>query len=113
VSAFSVTILDLSRTALRLRRYAAGSRFGSGAFGMSILGIMGEKGVKGVEGTLPLAVPPEARFMERELTLMGDLRFSWSDWKLEVECESPVTFFAFGGLGFFEKSPIVYLKSRL
>jgi hypothetical protein len=78
-NAFSVTILLRSLTDPKLRRYAAGSRLGSGGFGRSTFGIVGEKGVIGVPGMLP---PPDVRLepIMREWDMdVGDLRLEYED----------------------------------
>jgi hypothetical protein len=106
VIAFSATMFDRSRTAPRLRKYAAGSRFGSGGFGISTFG---ENGVRGVVGMLaPVA---DALLKERPFELMGDLSVSWSDWKLVVEFESPGNSLptTLGAFGFLEKRPIAIM----
>lgn len=70
-------------------------------------------GIKGAELGM-LAPVPEALLKARPFELMGDLRVSWSDWKLVVEFESPGNSFptTLGALGFLEKRPIAALLKK-
>lgn len=86
LNAFSVTILLLSRTAARLRRYPAGSSCGSGGRGISTLERgTGENGVMGVPGVTLL--PPEVRFIPPILLVMkgGDLTLEFPEARLELD----------------------------
>jgi len=117
LSALSVTILERWRTAPKLRRYPAGSSWGSGGLGMSILGLSpGEKGVMGVGGPLEPEVPPDVRFMMRELEsprgdLMLDSPDAREDMDLEVESDGLdlVSTTGFGAFSRRENSPMLFV----
>lgn len=102
--AFSVTILLLSLTAPRLRRYPAGSSWGSGGRGRSTFGMgTGEKGVKGVPGVV---LPPEVLFIVM-LRGGGDLMLDVPECMLTFEVLIEGLPEAFGTFSLREKRPIL------
>lgn len=110
--ALAVTILHLSRTAGKLRKYPAGSSCGSGGRGMAMLGIgLGEKGVTGVvDPPVVLAVPADVRFMTREPVLMGEMTLEDPDVSDDFDCEAGSVGCGFlgalGTLPLFENKPM-------
>lgn len=112
--ALAVTILHRSRTALRLRKYPAGSSCGSGGLGMSILAKAGfgpgEKGVSGVPGPAVLVVPADVLLMTRVLVLMGLTMLEEPDVSDDLDCDDDSVccgFSAvFGALSLLENRPI-------
>lgn len=106
LNALSVTILLLSLTAPRLRRYPAGSSCGSGGRGRSILGsLTGDMGDMGVPGVLAAEV--RLRKFRWAPAPGGDLRLEACELMLTLDGFVLIDGSTFGFFSLREKRPIV------
>ena len=110
-SALSVTILLLSLTAPKLRKYPAGSSCGSGGRGKSILGILtGDIGDMGVPGVLAAEVRFR-KFRWAPAPAGGDLRLDECELMLTLDGFVLIDGSTFGFFSLREKRPIVMVCS--